>query len=185
MALQEVQCRDRWSECDQSRRRSWPYNVVDRRNLWSETTRIGIRIQNQVNNESVIECLHDPANVQYYICWKLFRFCGGRIFGFPMHKKEKSPSTHGLNYRSACDILSWLRTWRNCWNWLKQRLSVGCCKDADVMGACSWTERSSRPLASLSFATNATTSQTFNWHQTAACKVGLINMAHVFNWADW
>jgi len=31
--------------------------------------------------------------------------CGGSNFWFS-HRKEKSPLTHGLNYRSACDI-SW------------------------------------------------------------------------------
>ena len=30
-----------------------------------------------------------------------FWFCGGRIFP---HRKEKSPLTPGLNYRSACDV---------------------------------------------------------------------------------
>ena len=31
-----------------------------------------------------------------------FRFCGGSNFWLS-HKKEKSPLTQGLNYRSACD----------------------------------------------------------------------------------
>jgi len=31
-----------------------------------------------------------------------FDSVGGRIFWLS-HKKEKSPLTHGLNYRSACD----------------------------------------------------------------------------------
>jgi len=33
-----------------------------------------------------------------------FDSVGGRIFGFSMHKKEKSPLTQVLNYRSACDL---------------------------------------------------------------------------------
>jgi len=35
-----------------------------------------------------------------------FHSVGGRIFGFPI--REKSPLTHGLNYRSACDNLLYL-----------------------------------------------------------------------------
>jgi len=36
-----------------------------------------------------------------------FSFCGGSNFWLS-HKKEKSPLTHGLNYRSACDNLLYL-----------------------------------------------------------------------------
>jgi len=32
-----------------------------------------------------------------------FWFCGGSNF-WSFHRKEKSPLTHGLNYRSACDV---------------------------------------------------------------------------------
>ena len=42
-----------------------------------------------------------------------FWFCGGSNFWFS-HKKEKSPLTQGLNYRSACD-----RKWHlNQWPWM-------------------------------------------------------------------
>jgi len=50
-----------------------------------------------------------------------FWFCGGSNFWIP-HKKEKSPLTQGLNYRSACDH-GWQKTMlqqsarlhSNCW----------------------------------------------------------------------
>ena len=45
-----------------------------------------------------------------------FWFCGGSNFWLP-HRKEKSPLTQGLNYRSACDL------WHT--------MSLGCCEPSD------------------------------------------------------
>jgi len=43
-----------------------------------------------------------------------FWFCGGSNFWLP-HRKEKSPLTQSLNYRSACDLRSTGYTIR--WPW--------------------------------------------------------------------
>ena len=73
------------------------------------------------------EILHRGSSRGLYQQWQIlsqsgqgFRFCGGSNFWLS-HRNEMSPLTHGLNYRSACDVLVCCVLLSRSWKALKAR----------------------------------------------------------------